>query len=332
MSEYIQNESNELLAIIDIGSNSVRMNIYEIDWETKDFSVVFSNRAMLKLASYKNDGILSADGEGKLFSVLRDFQAKANSYPTDKLIAFATASLRGIKNSDKILSRMKNRLGIDIDIITGEREAELDYIATKKEFEGNISDKGVVIDMGGGSTEIIAFENGSVTKMVSLPIGAVALWKTYVSNNSNSPFPNEEQRKQIEDYVLETLKQNRDLYNFGGTAYLIGGTARTLSKLDMEILGTQASSSGYSLSKNRFTIIRNAVFDDSKVDGVLIRKIANDRLTSIVPGVLSYKVIIKYLGVKEAIVSLAGVREGFMVEYTNNYKNSSNKGDLYYEL
>ena len=98
-------DEKELLAVVDIGSNSVRMNIYEIDEKSGAFSVISSSRAMLKLISYVENGKLSSDGDGKLFSLLREYLAKANSIPCDKFCAFATASLRSVSNSGKVLGK-----------------------------------------------------------------------------------------------------------------------------------------------------------------------------------------------------------------------------------
>ena len=81
-------------AIVDIGANSVRMIIYDVDMESGRFYPVDSARNLLGLAAYKENGRLTADGAGKLSAIIRDYLARANSVPCDKFSAFATASLR----------------------------------------------------------------------------------------------------------------------------------------------------------------------------------------------------------------------------------------------
>ena len=76
-------DPTEKIAVVDIGANSVRMNIYDINTETGEFSVCDSARSMLGLAAYSVGGRLSPDGEGRLFAVLREYLARANSVPTD---------------------------------------------------------------------------------------------------------------------------------------------------------------------------------------------------------------------------------------------------------
>ena len=117
-------ESTEKIAVVDIGANSVRMNVYDINTETGRFSVCDSARSMLGLAAYTSGGRLSPDGEGRLFAVLREYLARANSLPADDFFAFATASLRGLSNTDKVLDSIKKRLGTEITVISGEEEAE----------------------------------------------------------------------------------------------------------------------------------------------------------------------------------------------------------------
>ncbi|MBO4353328.1 MAG: hypothetical protein J5860_00135 [Clostridia bacterium] len=303
------------VSIVDIGSNSVRMNIYEIDAEKGTFSVVSSSRAMLRLAAHVEDGKINADGEGKIFALLRDYLAKSNSVPCDDFKVFATASLRGVSNAQKITERVKRDLGVDISIISGEDEARYDYIATVGRFGKDVAPRGVVIDMGGGSTELIAFENGEPKSFYSLPIGSLALWRSFCSSRLDDPFPRESERGEIEKYVAETLKEAAPIENFGGTAYLIGGTARALSNIDAFLTGRTDDTDGYVMDAPRFSAVASAAINDAK----MLRKICPARLTSIVPGAVAYEKIIAFLGANSAVVSLSGVREGYISEYIRSF-------------
>ena len=195
-------------AIVDIGANSVRMNIYDIDTQTGEFSVAASARSMLGLAAYAKNGTLSNDGAGKLFAVLREFLARANSIPCDLFSAFATASLRGLSNSKKILRDIKAGLGIDIEIISGAAEARYDHAAIRFRFPE--TENGILIDMGGGSTEIVHFEGDGVRNAVSLPIGCVMLGKNFTACTKKDPFPNETE--------MENIRINRDSRNLANRA------------------------------------------------------------------------------------------------------------------
>lgn len=308
-------DERELLAVVDIGSNSVRMNIYEIDEKSGAFSVISSSRAMLKLISYVENGKLSPDGDGKLFSLLREYLAKANSIPCDKFCAFATASLRSVSNSGKVLGKIRERLGVDVEIISGEDEARYDFIATKEHFGEKLAPRGVVIDMGGGSTEFIAYDSGEIKHMFSLPIGSLGLWKSFCGARRDEPFPTADEREKIAEYVEGEIKKAAPLVDYGGTAYLIGGTARALSRIDASLCVRSEAPDGYVMKSERFSSILSAAVKDADGDVSLIKKICPDRTTSIVPGAVAYERIISLLGVSRAVISLSGVREGYITDY-----------------
>lgn len=316
----IRNDEAELLALMDVGSNSVRMNIYKIDRQTGEYSVISSSRAMLKLVSYIENGNLSRDGEGKLYSLVREYLAKANSFPCDKFIAFATASLREAKNSDGVIAKIKNGLGVDLTVISGEKEAEYDYKATCRRFGKDLADRGVVIDMGGGSTEFIAFDDRRIRHLLSLPIGALALWTKFCEKGKNPPFPTDSEIEKIKAYVKAEMRKAEPLLSFGGTAYIIGGTARAIAKADAYISGkAEDISDGYAMSDSRFKSAAEKLIADSKSGAKIINAVCPDRLTSIVSGAVAYKEIIEALGVSRVALSLSGVREGYIEEYVSAF-------------
>ena len=301
-------------AIVDIGANSIRMNIYDIDTQTGEFSVCASARSMLGLAAYAKNGTLSNDGAGKLFAVLREFLARANSIPCDAFSAFATASLRGLSNSKKILREIKAGLGIDIEIISGEKEAKYDHTAIHFRFPE--TKKGVLIDMGGGSTEIVHFENEKVVNAVSLPIGCVMLGKNFTECSKKEPFPTETEMEKIRVYVRKILSAYPAFRKIGGTAFLIGGTARAAAKLNLSHSDKKESlTDGYAFSVNELKKTADTAFCDIREDGKWIREIVPDRITSVIPGLVAYLEICEYMALSDFIISNAGVREGYLIEF-----------------
>ena len=302
-------------AVVDIGANSVRMNIYDIDTQTGEFSVCSSARSMLGLAAYAKNGTLSNDGAGKLFAVLREFLARANSIPCDAFSAFATASLRGLSNSKKILREIKAGLGIDIEIISGETEAKYDHAAIRFRFPE--TEKGVLIDMGGGSTEIVHFEKDRVLNAVSLPIGCVMLGKNFTKCSKKEPFPNESEMENIRAYVNKILFAYPAFRNIGGTAFLIGGTARSAAKLNLSLTEKKDYiPDGYAFSVNALKKTADTAFCDIREEGKWIRETVPDRITSIIPGLVAYLEICDYMSLSDFIISNAGVREGYLIEFT----------------
>lgn len=298
-------------AIVDIGANSIRMNIYDIDTETGRFSVCSSARSLLGLAAYAKNGTLSNDGAGKLFAVLREFLARANSIPCDHFSAFATASLRGLSNSKKILRDVKTGLGIDIEIISGETEAGYDHAAIRHRFPE--TENGILIDMGGGSTEIVHFEGDRLVSAVSLPIGCVMLGKNFTTVTKKEPFPTEQEMEHIRTYVKTILSAYPAFHRLGGTAFLIGGTARAAAKLSLS--ESESFSDGYAFTAETLKKTADTAFRDIRRGGNLIREKVPDRLTSIIPGLVAYTEICEYMALGDFIISNAGVREGYLIDF-----------------
>jgi len=300
-------------AIVDIGANSIRMNIYDIDTQTGEFSVCASARSMLGLAAYTKNGTLSNDGAGKLFAVLREFLARANSVPCDSFSAFATASLRGLSNSKRILRDVKAGLGIDIEIISGEAEAGYDHQAIRHRFPGTAN--GILIDMGGGSTEIVHFKGDLVQSAVSLPIGCVMLGKNFTACTKKAPFPTEAEMEKLRAYVRTILGAYPAFRGLGGTAFLIGGTARAAAKLSASLCRNETVGDGYSFSADTLKKTADTAFGDIREGGKWIRDTVPDRITSIIPGIVAYLEICEYMALSDFIISNAGVREGYLIDF-----------------
>ena len=309
-------ESTEKIAVVDIGANSVRMNVYDINTETGRFSVCDSARSMLGLAAYSVDGRLSSDGEGRLFAVLREYLARANSVPTDAFFAFATASLRGLSNTDKVLASIKRRLGIEVAVISGDEEAELDFFATLGRFGSDIASKGITVDMGGGSTEIVGFENGRKTCGHSFRIGCLAVSKRF----DKTPLAiTASELSDIQNYALSELSTHPEFENIGGTAYLIGGTARAAAKIFMGVRSGLSSLDGFEMTADDLFSVRDTVLSDG---GAAIKKYSPDRTATVAPGVCALCEAIRYCGAERLIISGAGVREGFVAKIIEERKNA----------
>lgn len=305
-------------AIVDIGANSVRMIIYDIDPKTGEFFTVDSVRNLMGLASYKEAGALSPDGAGKLTAIIRDYLARANSYPCDKFSAFATASLRGLSNSAEFIASIKRKFGVDIDIISGEDEATYDFDAIRYRFGRDVFPRGIVIDMGGGSTEMIEFESERAKNLVSMNLGCVMLGKKFISGIKRSPFPKKSESEDIINYTKQILAENKYFHGKGENIYLIGGTGRAIAKLHAVMNGVNVKNfDGYTFAAQDISSIRAFAEKDICEGAPVIRKVLSDRIATIMPGILAYEYIFSFLDSKVAIVSACGVREGYLLRFIN---------------
>ena len=184
------------LAVIDIGTNSIRLDIYQ----------VYPNGHFVRLHRSKNSvrlgedvfikGKLCTQGVKRAFRTLREFKMLCDNLCVEQIRTTATAALRQASNAEKFIAKIKKRLGIEIEIITGLKEAELILAGIRLDPRTN---DGVIgfIDIGGGSTEIGVFEGEKIHFLESFPVGAIKLEQLYFKNGNIIGARN---------YILETFK------------------------------------------------------------------------------------------------------------------------------
>lgn len=165
-------------AIIDIGSNSIRLTLYET--EGQSFKILFREKIMAGLAGYVEDGKLSAEGIECACAGLLTFCAILQTLAIDRISVFATASLRNISNTEQALSVIRAATGYSVEVISGEDEALFGYAGAMQELHLT---GGAFLDIGGASTEIVTFEDGKPVDFASFPIGSLSLYRRCVKKS-----------------------------------------------------------------------------------------------------------------------------------------------------
>jgi len=171
----------ERLAVIDIGSNSIRLVVAE-SCPGGDFRILDDERESTRLAgSLSTTRKLSTKSLESSLETLRQFQRIAEGFQVQCLKAIATCAVREAVNGPEFCSRAKQEIGLSIDVIDTEQEAQYAFTSVQKSFD--ISDKNIAIaDIGGASTEIIMASAGHVEEIYGTRLGAVRLTESYCSN------------------------------------------------------------------------------------------------------------------------------------------------------
>lgn len=160
-------------AIIDIGSNSVRMIIME---KTSRFAfhLLHEVKSRVRIAedAYQNGGELQSPAMDRAVLALREFIQIAKSYEVRKTLCVATSAVRDANNKNLFLSRVNKELGLNIKVISGEREAYLGGIACANLLP---QQDAMMLDIGGGSSECAYIKGGKVVLSSSLDLGTVRL-------------------------------------------------------------------------------------------------------------------------------------------------------------
>ncbi len=286
--------------IIDIGSNTIRLCVYKK--HNNEFIRLLNNKETAGLGGYKKDGFMPPEGVDKACDVLNSFKDILSIITVKKLFVFTTASLRNITNSEEVVKEIEKRTGFEIDVISGEVEAKLGFEGASR---ANDLTNGLLIDIGGGSTELLEYKNGEITNCTSLQIGSLSLYSTFVS----SLLASKKEQLQMREYIFELLQgvdfiQENSIDTIVGT----GGSIRTARKLCKKRLGITEKSFEY----GHLHELLKFVNEDKKQCMDMILKVAPDRVHTAVPGMIIADEIAKYVHAKKFIVSKLGLREGYL--------------------
>ncbi len=306
-------------AIIDIGSNSARMVIYE---KTSRFAFHLLHEAKSRVRisenAYENNGQLQEGPLLRAYQALKEFSLIIKQYNVNKTLCVATSALRDAPNKESFISLIKKELGIHIKVISGEREAYLGGIAAANLLH---LEDGLSVDIGGGSTELALYENKKVIQTYSLNIGTVRLKELYFDNADIEG---------AKKYILNEFKKLPSDFNHTNIVG-IGGSLRAISKMVMEkedVYFRKLHGFTYKVSKQRdyFDNILNANEDELKDLGV-----KKERLDVIQPGLLILELLSEHVQATRVISSGVGVREGLFLSdllrsqqdrFPNNYNPS----------
>lgn len=292
-------------AVIDLGSNTIRLSVYR--YEENKIVTVIRQKEVAGLAGYIKDNRLELAGIHKACDILHTFKEIASRFvEANEIHVFATASLRGIYNQKQALEMIKFASGLIPEILSGEEEARLDFTGASHYVECK---DGILIDIGGASTELVLIENSQPLKLASRPIGCLSLYTDFVGQ----VIPTERDRKKIKKEIRDQLDSIRWSEREGYPLMIgIGGTVRAAHKLSSYLFSVpkeqKTMQAGYvkeilkRLKRNEDEIFRT------------VYKLIPERTLTIFPGLMILNEAIKKFGCESISVSGYGVREGYLID------------------
>lgn len=292
-------------AVIDIGSNTIKCSLFRRSHGVLKLSGYASET--VRLLGYVSDAALSDEGLTLLCRALESHRQYAKRKGYDNVSAFATASLRSLRNPDEIIAEVRSRTGIDIRIISGKEEAMLSFegvCATEK----HISAKGAVIDMGGGSTEVVLFSDRKPYYSHSFAFGALFLKGKFTLPGGAGAIDSD----RLVCYCNQTTASLRHPEpGVCDEVYLVGGTAKAAAHIHFAQAGV-AYPSGPVLSFEEFDALTNSILGMSPGDSLdlTVRRMYPDRYNMILPGLLALRVLLKKLNCSRIHIAAGGLREG----------------------
>ena len=294
-------------AIIDIGSNSARLVIFE-KTSRYGFHLICEQKSKVRIGegAYDKEGYLQPIGIKRAFHTLKSFLYTIDKYQANKTLCVATSALRDAPNGKIFTDWIQKELGLKIRIIDGKKEANYGAIAASNLLP--IQD-GITIDIGGGSSDLALIKNGKRIDSYSLNVGTVRIKELFFDKVLDASPTHKEAQRYIQQELNRLPEQFKHPLAIG-----IGGTARTLSKGIMK-------RSKYPLDTlHAFTYDLDTHEDYlhaiplSSAKNLKRFGLKKNRYDTIREGTLIFNEILAHLGTKKVISSAVGVREGVFLE------------------
>ena len=290
-----------IYAVIDIGSNTIRLSVYKIIGD--EVKNLFNEKSSASLASFIEKGMMNEHGIQKLINTLKEFKNLISNFEDiSKTYAIATASIRNSCNRREIIERVRTEVGIDIELISGEEEAKLSFLGS-----GIDSQSGILTDIGGGSSEIVVFEQGKVVKTSSLNIGSLVAF----DNFARGLFITKDEKKLLEDDIKLMIASNNLNRVQHDLVCAVGGSARACLKLYNEYYDKEAGNVIITMDGLK-NLINTLINMEDRTKMKLILKVKADRIHTLIPGMIILYRIAKYFYADIIRVSMTGIREGFV--------------------
>lgn len=290
-----------IYAVIDIGSNTIRLSVYKVIGD--EVKNLFNEKSSASLASFIEKGMMNEHGIQKLINTLKEFKNLISNFEDiSKTYAIATASIRNSCNRREIIERVRTEVGIDIELISGEEEAKLSFLGS-----GIDSQSGILTDIGGGSSEIVVFEQGKVVKTSSLNIGSLVAF----DNFARELFMTKDEKKLLEDDIKLMIASNNLNRVQHDLVCAVGGSARACLKLYNEYYDKEAGNVIITMDGLK-NLINTLINMENRAKMKLILKVKADRIHTLIPGMIILYRIAKYFYAEIIRVSMTGIREGFV--------------------
>jgi exopolyphosphatase / guanosine-5'-triphosphate,3'-diphosphate pyrophosphatase len=296
-----------IIASIDIGTNTVLLLIAQTDPKNNKIIPLLNKYRIPRIGkNVGSSGIISKESADRLLDVLSEYNKIAEDYGAGVILASATAAFRKSSNSKEIIKFIFENTGIGIEIIPGDREALYAYLGVVNGAEDD--KKRLIIDIGGGSTEIIVGQKDNLLFTKSFNAGVV--------------FSSEKLKmeKDLINHYQKVFAELEELQYQPDEGFAIAGTPTTIAsiKLRHKEFNEEAVES-YPLTTSDIDEFITAYSESQESYLREYNNILSGREDIIIPGSLILKTIMQLLGIKTVLVSTRGIRHGAVYYYLKNH-------------
>jgi exopolyphosphatase / guanosine-5'-triphosphate,3'-diphosphate pyrophosphatase len=299
--------TNETLGIIDMGSNSIRLVIYQIDAHGR-YKEIHNFKVVARLRDHMNDnGMITPAGIDIVIGTLKKFQEITRRYELTNIRGIATAAIRQAVNQDEILKKIASETDYSFKVLSEKEEAYYGYLAV---INSTNMLSGITIDIGGGSTEVTYFNNRKLIHFHSFPFGSLTL-KKFIEND----IPTNVEMDKLTSFLRSQYESLPWLSNQSLSVIGIGGSARNLSLIHQRknfypLPGIhQYEFPSKDIHDINQMLISLPAEKRQKVDGL-----SKDRTDIIIPSIHAIDMLTRVVNAPKFIMSKNGLREGIFYE------------------
>jgi exopolyphosphatase / guanosine-5'-triphosphate,3'-diphosphate pyrophosphatase len=310
------------IASIDIGSNTVLLLISEIDFQKQEVKTIKNYYRVPRISKGLLAGEpINSSKVDELITILNEYKEICDGMSVQNILPVATNALRIASNSKEIISRIQNELGLEVKIIAGNEEARLSFLGAIFPVEDEINK--TVIDIGGGSTEIIFGNNKEIRFKKSFQIGVVSLTEKFLNNKPRIV----EDIYKAEKYANEILNELSSQIPSGEETIAVAGTPTTLSCMIQKIkfYDEKLVENSILTYENVCSIIKEIYPLSEQEMSERYGQVVEGREDVLLAGCIILKVFMEKVGLEKIIVSNKGLRYGVVIDYmlrNNDIKNT----------
>nr|WP_309101742.1 Ppx/GppA family phosphatase [Fredinandcohnia onubensis] len=300
---------SEKIGVIDIGSNTIRLVIYELSQTGKVFKVIENIKVAARLRSYiDHKGLLGKDAIAILVQTLLDFKEIVNHYQLPNVTCVATAAIRQAGNRQEVIQLIEEKTTFKISLLSEYEEAHFGFLAV---IHSTSITEGITIDMGGASTEITYFRDRKLVHYHSFPFGSLSLKLQFVSGD----IPTTEEKELIHQFLLEQFQQHPWISNRNIPVIAMGGSARSIVKVHQNMI--QYPITGlhqYKMNIADVKDIKEKLYALTYTELQKVEGLSKERSSTILPASEFFEILCDISKATAFVLSSRGLREGILYQ------------------
>ena len=308
------------ISIIDLGTNTFNLLVAEINSD-KQINILHRSKYLAKLGEGGiNENVITDEAKKRAHLALTEMMVIINDYQSVKTIGFATSAIRTAKNGRDFVKQIHHDFDIDVQVISGNREAELIYYGTR-EAVGLNKDVVAILDIGGGSNEIIIANSEKIFWKKSYPLGMTRLLEQFQPSN---PIRMDELFK-IESYLKEQLQDLLEAFKTHSVRRLIGSagsfsTFRQILLADADL--DSCIDTHYHIKLEDFNILHKRFLKSTLEERKLMKGMDQTRVHLMVIASIFINFLVKESDVSILFQSAYALKEGALFDYHKRLSES----------